>query len=1203
MTLRSLLPLLWPALPEHPGTPGTPAALAPGPSRRARTIALSVPDPATAYTVAAIWERLRRPVLLLVPYPETARRIAEQLPAWCSSEAAVHHYVESEVLPFERLIPDSPAIHARLRALAALRLWAGRPSTASAGDGRATPAHTNAGEPPAPADAPPLVVASVAAATRLVLDPSAFDAATHTVRVGDSHDLDRLVARWVAAGYEIKPSVEGPGTASRRGGILDVFPVTDDEPTRIEFFGDEVESVRRFDPETQRSTGPVDSVTVVPARSSLPRLTSHDEAQRMTGELDFTTCDTESADRITAELGQLLRGEVPDWLAFYSGFFDRSSVFDYLPADAIVIALRQSEIEDVSKGADRRLEDHRSAKERRGEIPRRFPQPHLEWGFLADSLRARGPAFAISPWGVDDTDLSVAAMRLPFLPAPVTGGQADRVFGWIADPANRGGRVVIISQHAERVREMAAERGVGVPIEIDQGSLREGFSLAVEGAPRLTLFTDAEVFGVSKERRTAPRRYRRRAAQLKDLQPGAYLVHIEHGIGKFVDTVTLDGQSDREYLLLEYAEGDRLYVPVDQLDRLTPYHGGGDEAPRLTRLGTQEWVRAKARARRATEQLAGELLALYAARAAVPGHAARPDTPWQDQLEASFPFEETPDQLTTIAEVKADLEASRPADRLVCGDVGYGKTEVAIRAAFKVVQSGRQVAVLVPTTVLAQQHLATFRERLSAFPVTVDALSRLRSDPEQDEILRKLASGRLDIVIGTHRLLQRDVAFKDLGLVVIDEEHRFGVVHKERLKRMRSEVDVLAMSATPIPRTLHLSLSGIRDMSTIDTPPEDRLPIKTYVSEESDELVREAILRELDRGGQIFYLHNRVKTIELFTEKLEKLVPEARIGIGHGQMPEDELERVMAEFADGKFDVLVCTTIIESGLDLPNVNTLIVDRADRFGLAQLYQIRGRIGRSARRAYSYLIVPRGKKLTDTAEQRLNTILAATELGVGYQIAMRDLEIRGAGNILGAEQSGQIAAVGFDLYSRLLAEAVADLKADAEGKPRPERARDFSQVQVDLGLDARLPYTYVEDFVERLTLYHRIARILDLDAIEDLREELRDRFGPLPRQAELLLYQTRVRVLAEACNADAVNAQQERVTIVLKEPIGDARAALQRRIGKLADVGHMQVRLEIDREDDEWMDRLESVLDDVAGFRQMVLQMLAGAGSDAGATVRA
>ncbi|MBI2965774.1 MAG: transcription-repair coupling factor [Chloroflexi bacterium] len=1183
MSLRPLLRLLDDALP----------AIDPA-KAKGRPIALTLPDPATAFAVAALWNRLRRPVLLLVPYPETARRLADQLAVWCDSEDRVFHYTESEILPFERLIPDSPAIHTRLRALAALR---GAPSE------------------------PPLVVSSVAAATRLVLDPTAFDRATRRIRVGDVHNLDRLVESWVAAGYEIKPAVEGPGTASRRGGILDVFPITDDDPSRIEFFGDEVESIRRFDPETQRSTAPAESIVVTPARTTLPRLASQDEAQRLAGALDFATCDAESGDRISAELGQLFRGEVPDWLAFYSGFFDRSSIFDYLPADAVVIALRQSEIEDVAQAADRRLEDHRLAKEKRGEIPRRFPQPHLEWGLFADALRAHGPAVSLSPWGVDDPDLSSPAIRLPFMPPPVTGGQTDRVLAWLADSANRSGRIVVLSQHAARIRELMAEHGVlaeglsaggdgrdgdgtggdlpGIgAVAVAEGSLREGFVLAIEGAPPLTLFTDAEMLGIAKERRPVQKRFRRRAAQLKDLQPGVYLVHIEHGIGRFVDTVTVEGQAGREYLLLEYAEGDKLYVPVDQLDRLTPYHGGGDDPPKLTRLGTQEWARAKARARRATEQLAGELLALYAARAATQGFAARPDTPWQDQLEASFPYEETPDQATTIAEVKADLEAQRPADRLVCGDVGYGKTEVAIRAAFKVVQSGRQVAVLVPTTVLAQQHLLTFRERLGAFPVTIDALSRLRNDQEQDEIVKRLASGRLDIVIGTHRLLQRDVSFKDLGLIVIDEEHRFGVVHKERLKRMRSEVDVLAMSATPIPRTLYLSLSGIRDMSTIDTPPEDRLPIKTYVSEESDELVREAILRELDRGGQVFYLHNRVKTIDYFADRLAKLIPEARIAVGHGRMREEDLEQVMTDFGEDKFDVLVCTTIIESGLDLPNVNTLIVDRADRFGLAQLYQIRGRIGRSARRAYSYLIVPKGKQLTETAEERLNTILAATELGVGYQIAMRDLEIRGAGNILGAEQSGQIAAVGFDLYSKLLAEAVADIKADAEGKPKPERARDFSQVQVDLGIDARLPYTYVEDFVERLTLYHRIARIVDLDAVEDLQTELRDRFGPLPRQAELLLYQTRIRVLAEACNADSVTAQQDRLTIALKEPIGDARAALQRVIGRLADVGHMQIRLEIDREDDEWMDRLESVLDEVAGFRQKMLQMLAtGAAANA------
>ncbi|MBI4306247.1 MAG: DEAD/DEAH box helicase, partial [Chloroflexi bacterium] len=974
MSLRPYLKLVEDILPAVPD-----GAVA----RARKTVAISVPDAATAIVAAALWDRLRRPLFLVTPHPETARRIVDQLPVWCGDDAPVFHFAESEVLPFERLIPDSPAIHARLRALAALAAWL--PSSASEADSSvplgagSSPAHagegtirshprplptgegsdrpassTSMGEDEAEggrAARPPIVVSSVSAANRLVLDPEAFRAASHTVRTGASHNLEKLVERWVAMGYEMKPSVEGPGTASRRGGILDIFPITDDDPSRIEFFGDEVESIRRFDPETQRSTVATGEVTVVPARITLPGLASHEEAQRLAGRLDFGTCEPESFERISAELGQLLRGEVPDWLAFYSGFFDRSSVFDYLSADALVVVLRAAEVEDVSKHADERLGEHRLAKERRGEIPRHYPQPHLEWGFLSDALKAHGPAVAISPWGIDDLEWAGpgGAVRLPFAPAPVTGGRAERLWEWLQDPPNRSGRVLVLTQHAERVRELAVEHGIGLAmpehlglppagsVVVEEGSLRKGFTLAPAEAPPFTLFTDSELFGVSRERRPVQRRYRRRAAQLKDLQPGAYLVHIEHGIGRFIEIVILDEQSKREYLLLDYAEGDKLYVPMDQLDRLTPYHGGGDDPPKLTRLGTQEWVRAKARARRATEQLAAELLALYAARAATPGFIARPDSPWQDQLEASFPYEETPDQMTTIAEVKKDLEAGHPMDRLVCGDVGYGKTEVAIRAAFKVVQSGRQAAVLVPTTVLAQQHLATFRERLGAFPVTVEALSRLRSDQEQQSTLEKIASGELDVVIGTHRLLQRDVHFKDLGLVVIDEEHRFGVVHKERLKRMRKEVDVLAMSATPIPRTLYLSLSGIRDMSPIDTPPEDRLPIKTYVSEESDELVREAILRELDRGGQIFFLHNRVKTIEYVTDRLIKLVPEARFEFGHGQMPEDELERVMMEFGEHKFDVLVCTTIIESGLDLPNVNTLIVDRSDRFGLAQLYQ--------------------------------------------------------------------------------------------------------------------------------------------------------------------------------------------------------------------------------------------------------------------------
>ena len=530
-------------------------------------------------------------------------------------------------------------------------------------------------------------------------------------------------------------------------------------------------------------------------------------------------------------------------------------------------------------------------------------------------------------------------------------------------------------------------------------------------------------------------------------------------------------------------------------------------------------------------------------------------------------------------------------DRLVCGDVGYGKTEIALRAAFKTVQSGRQVGILVPTTVLAQQHLETFSERLEPFPASVEMLSRFRTDRQQKEIVKKIANGSVDIVIGTHRLLQKDIHFKDLGLVIIDEEHKFGVSHKERLKRLRTQVDVMTLSATPIPRTLHMSLAGVRDTSTIETPPEERLPIKTYVSEESDDLTREAILRELDRDGQVFYLHNRVKDIELIGNKIQELVPEAIVGIGHGQMPEDELEQVMAAFERREFNILLCTTIIESGIDLPNVNTLIVDRADMFGLSQLYQLRGRIGRGTNRAYAYLMVPRAKRLTEQAEQRLNTILAATELGAGFQIALRDLEIRGIGNLLGSEQSGQISAIGFDLYTKLLAEAVRQLKESEGGQDAVTPSLpEFSSVRVDIGIDARIPDSYIEDLAQRLSIYQRLARINSDLELDDLDEEIRDRFGPMPTHVKLLMKTARMRILAGHAEIDLVTANETRSTLSLQQPTDGARAPLQRQLGSGVDVGHMQIRVQIDRDDPEWIDELMAVIEQIKMFKEQMIQMM-------------
>ena len=1143
---------------------------------RARAAAIA-PDPATEYVVAALWRESDAPMFVLTPNPESARKLHDRLFTWLGDDAPIFHFAESEDIPFERYVPDLGASHQRLRALAALR-----------GEIKGVKK--------------PLVVASIRAATQATLERAAFDSSTHLLSVRDRINLGAQVRQWLDMGYSHEPTVEIPGTISRRGGILDIFPVSRDRPVRIELFDDEIETIRHFDPGTQRSTGKIRSITIPPARETLPRLASEDRVQELLGAMELIGTSEEAQRRIPSDLSQMLAGESLDEVSFYAGFFNLGNIFDYLSAESLMVVLRPGAIEEMSRSLDRRLVQLRSAKEKRGDVPAGFAQPHIEWGFISDAMNARPKSVTLSPWGVD-SELPGGSLGLPINPSALVGGGVEKALELIKNGVAEKKRTVVITNHAQRFHELAHEQEIETvlaktlavapeqgEVQIVTGHLLNGFSIDAADGSTVSVMSDAEVFGIQKERRRIRKRPIRKGPALEQLKPGSYVVHIEHGVARFVGTKVM-GSEGQEYLVLEYAEDDKLYVPTDHLDRIQLYHGTADAAPKLTRLGTQEWNKARARAKRATDQLAGELIALYASRQVATGFAASADTPWQDSLEASFPYEETPDQLTTIEAVKADMESSSPMDRLVCGDVGYGKTEIALRAAFKAVQSGRQVAILVPTTVLAQQHLETFTDRLEPFPVAVEMLSRFRSDRQQKEIIGKIADGSVDIVIGTHRLLQKDVRFKDLGLVIIDEEHKFGVSHKERLKQLRTQVDVMTLSATPIPRTLHMSLAGVRDMSTIETPPEERLPIKTYVSEDSDDLVREAILRELDRGGQVFYLHNRVKNIELVANKIQKLVPEANLQIGHGQMPEDDLERVMAEFERGEFNVLLCTTIIESGLDLPNANTLIIDRADMFGLSQLYQLRGRIGRGANRAYAYLMVPRAKQLTEQAEQRLNTILAATELGAGFQIALRDLEIRGIGNLLGAEQSGQISAIGFDLYTKLLAEAVRQLKeADSSDSTATPPVREFSSVRVDIGIDARIPDSYIEDLAQRLSIYQRLARIRVESEIDDLDEEIRDRFGPMPTHVKLLMKMARMRSLAEQAGVELVAAKETRATLTLKEPTGGARVPLQKQLGTGVDVGHMQIRVEIDRDDPEWIDELMAVLDQLKMFQERMAQMM-------------
>ena len=725
------------------------------------------------------------------------------------------------------------------------------------------------------------------------------------------------------------------------------------------------------------------------------------------------------------------------------------------------------------------------------------------------------------------------------------------------------------------------------------GQRSRGRSATHAQVSRLDLLTDAELFGTVKERRQRrPRRAERGPdITLADLEPGVFVVHIDHGVARFAGTTHMgDGADEREYLVLEYADSDKLYVPTDHLNRVSAYVGAQEHAPSLTRLGAADWTRIKQRVKGAAREMAQELLRANAAREIAEGHEFSHDTGWQQELEDSFPYIETPDQAQAIVDVKSDMERSRPMDRLICGDVGYGKTEVALRAAFKTVSDGMQVGILVPTTVLAQQHYATFTERLSPFPVRVEVLSRFRTPKEQQQVIEGLMAGEVDIVIGTHRLLQKDVHFKNLGLAVVDEEQRFGVSHKERLKQLRRQVDVLTLSATPIPRTLNMALSGLRDLSSISSAPEARLPVKTFVSEYSEDVVKEAILREMERGGQVFYLHNRVRSIHQTADDIRKMVPHARVAVGHGQMPESDLEDVMVEFANGEADVLVCTTIIESGLDMPNVNTLIVERADRFGLAQLYQLRGRVGRGQHRAYAYLLAPRGRRITEAAEMRMQAILEASELGAGFRIAMRDLEIRGAGNILGADQSGHIQEVGLDLYTQLLHQAVNELERE-QGRSDQSVTLNVGEepTRIELPLNAGIPEDYIEHMPTRLSVYQRLARLTERRELPEIREELRDRFGPVPDEVENLLKVSEIRAIAGAGGAESVIRSSESIVITLRNAVGGAKAPLQRALGPVAQVGNAQIQMPLRPLGDQWLSRLTRTLERLQVFTDNMRQL--------------
>ena len=1069
---------------------------------------------------------------------EIGDRVAEELGAWLGDPGAIAVLEPRTALAYERseLVPDETA--ARVAALAA---WRG---------GRAR-----------------ILVASVQALLQHTIGPADLPAEPRRLANGSRASLDRLARELLDLGYVPVLEVAGHGEFARRGGILDAFPPSSALPVRIEFFGDEIDSLRAFDPADQRTVHPVDEVVLLPASEFLlppggaeairERLgkTAARLPERLDADLSRFEDRSDRPTTSTAPEGPITRAlRVGDAAEVWAPHLSPATGLDHIPTGTLLVLDEPGDLAEAADFLWRQADERRTDLVESGELPKDWPSTYLprrDWNARLTSARtlemtweSESPG-AMAARGLSSGDLF--GWREPTLPPGRSSRLGEAVERWQED----GSRIVLASDQAPRLAEILGEAGhaVGVvggvteapptgAIVVVERSLNDGFAGGPDG---LVFVTDRELFGSVRVRR--PKAMRRVVPRdiLERLTPGDLVVHIDHGICRYEQMLRRgDAGEERDYLELSFAGADKIFVPVEQIGRISRYSGG--EHPQLSKLGGTDWLRTKQRVRKAVSDLAEELLELYATRAAAEGHAYPSDTPWQGELEASFPYEETVDQLRAVAEVKLDMEAGRPMDRLVVGDVGYGKTEVALRAAFKAIQDGSQVAVLVPTTVLADQHYRTFAQRFGAFPATVRLLSRFVSARDQAATIDGLRDGSVDLVIGTHRLLSKDVQFRDLGLVVVDEEQRFGVAAKERLKRLRREVDVLTLSATPIPRTLNLALAGVRDMSVIETPPEDRLPIQTRVAEASAGLVRDAVLRELDRGGQVFFVHNRVETIEAQAEQLRKMLPGVRIVVGHGQMPEGVLEKVMLTFGGGGADVLVCTTIIESGLDIPNANTIVIDRADALGLAQLYQLRGRVGRSSRRAYAYLLYRRRERLSDEARKRLQAIFNASELGAGFQIALADLEIRGAGNILGGEQSGHMAAVGFDLYSRLLAEAVEEVKARRENRTPIVEA---PQAVVDLPLEAHLPSEYVPDEAQKLELYRRLARARSSGDLAAFRQEVTDRFGPMPQPVLRLVEVAELRLAAEAAGVGSISREEGQ--LVVRFGAGLSRATAMRLVG--------------------------------------------------------
>lgn len=1069
--------------------------------------------------LAAIYEQTKRPVLVVTHNLLQAQKLYDDL-VNLVGENEVYLYPANELIAAEISI-SSPELKAQR--IEALNHWSKKKSG--------------------------MVIVPMAGLRKMLPPKELWSKFQISFKIGEEIDLDAVLNRFVSMGYARAGMVSAPGEFSVRGGIIDIYPLTSADPIRIELFDAEVDSIRTFSLEDQRSKEKMKSVSIGPATENpieneqLSRLVDGLDAglSKSLKKLKDDKAKTLMAQNIGYELEQLRNGQKPDQVFKYLSiaYEKPQSLIDYLPSGGFLFVDEISRVQEMNESLNKEEAEWYTSLLGEGQIIHDLKISHHLPELMS---KAAKPIVYLSLFlrHVPNTspqniiNISCKQMQNFHGQMHVLKGEIDR---W-----RKGNYAVIfLGPDAERVKKLervledyeidavkASSKQELFPgkVQIIQGSLNTGFEFPIQ---KIAVITEEELF--NKKTKKAPRRQKlsnaERIKSYSELKVGDYVVHVNHGIGKYlgIETLVINGVH-KDYLHIRYQGTDKLYVPVEQIDLVQKYVGSEGKEPKVYKLGGSDWKRVKSKVQSSVQNIADDLIKLYAEREASVGHAFSPDGEMQRDFESSFPYQETEDQIRSIHEIKLDMERERPMDRLLCGDVGYGKTEVAIRAAFKAIADGKQVALLVPTTILAQQHFETLRERFQDFPINIGLLSRFRTRKQQTETIKGLKAGSVDIVVGTHRLLSKEITYRDLGLLIIDEEQRFGVTHKEKIKQLKTNVDVLTLTATPIPRTLHMSMLGVRDLSVIETPPENRFPVQTYVMEYNGGLVREAIERELARDGQVYFLYNRVEDIERKAEEISMLVPDARVTFAHGRMTENELESVMLGFLEGEYDVLVSTTIIETGVDIPNVNTLIVFDADKMGLSQLYQLRGRVGRSNRVAYAYFTYRKDKVLTEVAEKRLQAIKEFTELGSGFKIAMRDLSIRGAGNLLGAEQHGFIDSVGFDLYSQMLKEAIEERKPEKDQVRRPT-------IEIDLELDAYIPDSYISDGHQKIEMYKRFRGIDTLKDIEELKEEITDRYGDYPEEVNTLFKVAELKVYAITAGVETIKQVKQDVTILLSE----------------------------------------------------------------------